>query len=101
MALVGSTLWIVTRGNGQIERYDLRAQHGTTTASGGAAPYDIAADADGNVWVSQRKPDVTWILHRSRQRHRPLRNAGADHRRTSPYPWQGPARRRSAAATCG
>ena len=63
MALVGNALWIVTRGNGQIERYDLRAQHGTPPLPAGSAPYDIAADADGNVWVSQRKPNVTWILH--------------------------------------
>jgi DNA-binding SARP family transcriptional activator/streptogramin lyase len=64
MALVGNTLWTVTRGNGQIERYDLRAQHGTPPLPAGAAPYDIAADADGNVWVSQRKPFVTWISRR-------------------------------------
>ena len=64
MALVGNTLWIVTRGNGQIERYDVHAQHGTPPLPAGAAPYDIAADANGNVWVSQRKPVVTRILQK-------------------------------------
>jgi len=64
MALVGNALWIVTRGNGQIERYDLRSQKGTPPLPAGAAPYDIAADADGNAWVSQRKPFVTWISRR-------------------------------------
>jgi DNA-binding SARP family transcriptional activator/DNA-binding beta-propeller fold protein YncE len=63
MALVGNRLWIVARGNGQIERYDLRTQHGIPPVPAGAAPYDIATDADGNVWVSEREPDVTWILH--------------------------------------
>jgi streptogramin lyase len=61
MALVGNMLWTVTRGSGTIERYDLRAQHGIPPLPAGAAPYDIAADADGNAWVSQRKPAVTWI----------------------------------------
>ena len=63
MALVGNTLWIVTRGNGQIQPYDLRAQRETPPFPAGAAPYDIAADADGNAWVSDRKPVVTWIRH--------------------------------------
>jgi streptogramin lyase len=42
----------------------VRAQHGTPPLPAGAAPYDIAADANGNVWVSQRKPVVTRILQK-------------------------------------
>ena len=63
IALVGSALWIVTRGNGQIERYDPRTDRGTPPLPAGTAPYAIAADADGNAWVSQRKAVVTWFLH--------------------------------------
>ena len=59
MALVGNRLWIVTRGSGL--GYRPRTQQGTPPFPAGAAPYDIAADADGNAWVSQRKPFVTWI----------------------------------------
>ena len=58
MALVGNRLWIVTRGSGTI------TQQRTPPFPAGAAPYDIAADADGNAWVSQRKPFVTWISRR-------------------------------------
>jgi serine/threonine-protein kinase len=63
MAIVGNALWIVTRGNGQIERYDLSTRRGMPPLPAGTAPYAIAADTDGNAWVSQRKPVVTWILH--------------------------------------
>jgi DNA-binding SARP family transcriptional activator len=58
MALVGKRLWIVVRGSGTI------TQQRTPPFPAGAAPYDIAADADGNAWVSQRKPFVTWIFHK-------------------------------------
>jgi DNA-binding SARP family transcriptional activator len=58
MALVGNRLWIVTRGSGTI------TQKRTPPFPAGAAPYDIAADAYGNAWVSQRKPFVTWISRR-------------------------------------
>jgi len=58
MALVGNKLWIVIRGSGTI------TQPRTPPFPAGAAPYDIAADADGNAWVSQRKPLVTWISHK-------------------------------------
>jgi DNA-binding SARP family transcriptional activator len=58
MALVGNRLWIVTRGSGTI------TQQRTPPFPAGVAPYDIAADADGNAWVSQRKPFVTWISRR-------------------------------------
>ncbi len=58
MALVGNRLWIVTRGSGTI------TQQRTPPFPAGAAPYDITADADGNAWVSQRKPFVTWIFHK-------------------------------------
>src|SRR6266566_5173899 len=58
MELVGNRLWIVTRGSGTI------TQQRTPPFPAGAAPYDITADADGNAWVSQRKPFVTWIFHK-------------------------------------
>jgi YVTN family beta-propeller protein len=63
MALVGkgTSLWNLNRGDGTIGRYDLGSQRGMPPFAAGAAPYDIAADADGNAWVSQRKPVVTWI----------------------------------------
>ena len=58
MALVGNRLWIVTRGSRTI------IQQTTPPFPAGASPYDIAADSDGNAWVSQRKPFVTWISHK-------------------------------------
>ncbi len=61
MALVGNMLWTVIRGSGQIGVYNLRTQRGAPPFTAGAAPYDIAVDADGDAWVSQRKPVVTWI----------------------------------------
>ena len=63
MALTGSALWIVNRGDGTIQRYDVRNGRLTRPVSAGGSPYSIAADAEGNVWVSERKPTVTWILH--------------------------------------
>jgi DNA-binding beta-propeller fold protein YncE len=62
MALSRGALWIVNRGDGTVVRYDLA--HGTQRAYAvTSAPSGIAADADGNVWVSDTKPAVTWILH--------------------------------------
>jgi DNA-binding SARP family transcriptional activator len=61
MALVGETLWIVGRGGGSIERYDPRARHGMPPVQPGSALDDIAVDAEGHAWVSDRKPVVTWI----------------------------------------
>jgi DNA-binding SARP family transcriptional activator/streptogramin lyase len=55
-------LWIVNRGDRTVSRYDLNTHGVQTIGSFASAPYDIAADADGNVWVSNRKPAVTWIL---------------------------------------
>jgi DNA-binding SARP family transcriptional activator len=63
MALVGETLWIVERGNATIERYLLRARHGIPPLQPGPALDDIAVDAEGHAWVSDRKPFVTWIGH--------------------------------------
>jgi DNA-binding SARP family transcriptional activator/DNA-binding beta-propeller fold protein YncE len=62
IAVGRSALWVVNRGDRTITRYSLagRAHRPFGVAS---APYDIAADGDGNVWVSDRKPAVTWILH--------------------------------------
>jgi DNA-binding SARP family transcriptional activator/DNA-binding beta-propeller fold protein YncE len=62
MAVVGNRLWIVTRGNAQIQPYDLRTERETHPFPAGTSPYDIVADANG-AWVSQRKPFVTWIRH--------------------------------------
>ena len=61
MALVGGTLWIVGRGGASIERYDRLAGHGMPPVQPGSALDDIAVDAEGHVWVSDRKPVVTWI----------------------------------------
>jgi DNA-binding SARP family transcriptional activator len=63
MALVGEMLWIVERGNATIERYLLRARHGIPPLQPGPALDDIAVDAEGHAWVSDRKPFVTWIGH--------------------------------------
>jgi DNA-binding SARP family transcriptional activator len=61
MALVGEALWIVGRGGASIERYDLRARHGMPPVQPGSALDDIAVDAEGHAWVSDRRPVVTWI----------------------------------------
>jgi DNA-binding SARP family transcriptional activator/DNA-binding beta-propeller fold protein YncE len=63
MAFAPGALWIVNRGSGTIQRYGLRDGKLSQSVGAGGNPYDIAADADGNVWVSERKPMVTWILH--------------------------------------
>jgi DNA-binding SARP family transcriptional activator/streptogramin lyase len=63
MAVAAGTLWFGGRGNGWIGRYDLRAGHGMPTLQRGPALEDIAVDAKGHVWVSDRKPFVTWIGH--------------------------------------
>jgi DNA-binding beta-propeller fold protein YncE len=62
LAFARNSLWLVNRGDGTVVRYDLRtlARHGFGVAP---TPYDIAADVDGNVWVSDTEPSVTWILH--------------------------------------
>jgi DNA-binding SARP family transcriptional activator/streptogramin lyase len=57
-----TALWIVNRGDQTVARYDLRTHTVHTTGSFASAPYDIAADTNGNVWVSGRQPVVTWIL---------------------------------------
>jgi DNA-binding SARP family transcriptional activator/streptogramin lyase len=61
IAVTPTALWIVNRGDQDVVRYDLRT-HIVHPFGSGADPYAIAADADGNVWVSGRKPVVTWIL---------------------------------------
>ncbi|HJQ49257.1 MAG TPA: BTAD domain-containing putative transcriptional regulator [Gaiellaceae bacterium] len=63
MALTGSKLWLVNRGAGTISRYLLPRDRPTTTFSAGSTPYAVAADPDGNAWVSNTSPTVTWILH--------------------------------------
>ena len=59
IAVTRKALWIVNRGDATVARYNLPT-HAVHTI-GAAAPYDIAADADGNVWVTDTKPVVTWI----------------------------------------
>jgi DNA-binding SARP family transcriptional activator len=61
MALVGESLWIVSRGNASIGRYDLRARRGMPPFQPAPAVDDIAVDEQGHAWVSNRKPVVTWI----------------------------------------
>lgn len=63
MALTGNTLWLVNRGAATISRYVLPRNKATTTFSAGSTPYAVAADPDGNAWVSNTTPTVTWILH--------------------------------------
>ncbi|MGN6406529.1 MAG: BTAD domain-containing putative transcriptional regulator, partial [Gaiellaceae bacterium] len=63
IALVGNALWIGMRGNAQIQPYDLRTERDTQPFSGAGALDDIAADAEGHAWVSDKKPVVTWIGH--------------------------------------
>src|SRR5262245_12825965 len=63
MALVGETLWTGGRGSGSIERYDVRARHGLPPLQPGPALDDIAVDAEGHAWVSDKTPEVTWIGH--------------------------------------
>jgi hypothetical protein len=61
MAPTPHALWVVSRGCGTVTRYDKQTQKGTV-AGVSSSPYDVADDADGNVWVTDRKPVVTWIL---------------------------------------
>jgi streptogramin lyase len=61
MALVGHQFWTVGRGGASIERYDLQARRGMPPVQPGSALDDIAVDAGGHVWLSDRKPVVTWI----------------------------------------
>lgn len=62
MALSKRALWVVNRGDGTVVRYDL-TDHTHHPYAVTSDPSGIAADADGNVWVSDTKPAVTWILH--------------------------------------
>lgn len=64
MALVGKALWVVARGDGGwIGRYDLDRRHGVRPLQPSPGIHDIAVDAEGHAWVSERKPVVTWIGH--------------------------------------
>lgn len=63
MALASDTFWIVSRGDRTILRSSLRTGGVPHVFAVASHPYDIAADAEGNAWVSDRKPVVTWILH--------------------------------------
>ena len=63
MAVDGNILWIVSRGDGTITRYDVRTQpSGRDPFAKLPSPYAVAA-AGGQAWVSGRKPFVTWIRH--------------------------------------
>jgi DNA-binding beta-propeller fold protein YncE len=61
IAATPAALWIVNRGDRTVSRYDLHT-HDVHSTGAAPAPHDIAADADGNVWVSNKEPEVTWIL---------------------------------------
>jgi DNA-binding SARP family transcriptional activator len=61
MALVGNALWVVFRGSAQIGRIDFRARRGMPPFQPAPSLDDIAVDAQGHAWVSDRKPAVTWI----------------------------------------
>jgi hypothetical protein len=63
MAVAGGTLWVGSRGNAQIGRFFFRAGHGTRPLQLGAPVDDLAVDGAGHVWVSDRKPFVTWVSH--------------------------------------
>jgi DNA-binding SARP family transcriptional activator/streptogramin lyase len=63
LALGRNTLWIVQRGGGTIEPYDLRIGRLRPPVPVPAVPFDVVADADGKAWVSDRKPVVTWVAH--------------------------------------
>jgi hypothetical protein len=54
-----SAIWTVNHGDRTVSRYDLRTH--TVQSRGGftGEPFDLVADADGNVWVSNKTPIVT------------------------------------------
>jgi len=59
IAVTPSAIWTANHGDRTISRYDLRTH--TVQSRGGFPnqPFDIVADADGNVWVSSKTPIVT------------------------------------------
>jgi DNA-binding SARP family transcriptional activator/streptogramin lyase len=59
IVLTPSAMWTANHGDRTISRYDLRTH--TVQSRGGfpRQPFDIVADADGNVWVSSKTPIVT------------------------------------------
>jgi DNA-binding SARP family transcriptional activator len=61
IAITPSAIWTVNFGDRTVSRYDLRT-HGVD-AKGGfpIRPYSIAADHDGNVWVSSEASVITRI----------------------------------------
>jgi DNA-binding SARP family transcriptional activator len=88
MAVVGHKLWIVTRGNAQIQPYDLRTQRESPPFPAGTSPYAIVGDANG-AWVSQGKPFVTWMRHpASYDTHQPYATPVAS-TRNIPIPLRG------------
>ena len=61
MAVDGNIVWIVSRGDGTITRYDVRTQPSARDRYAAVtSPYAVAA-AGGQAWISERKPLVTWI----------------------------------------
>src|SRR5262249_14163238 len=54
-----SAIWTVNHGDRTVSRYDLRTH--TVQSRGGFTnePFDIVADDDGNVWVSNKTSSVT------------------------------------------
>jgi DNA-binding SARP family transcriptional activator len=61
IAVTSSAIWTVDFGARTVSRYDLRT--GSVDAKGCCSPrpYDIAADHDGNVWVSGEASNITRI----------------------------------------
>jgi len=62
MAVARNTLWLVQRGGGTIEPFDLRTQRLRPPVTVPVVPYDVAASPDGKPWISDRKPFVTVVL---------------------------------------
>lgn len=61
MALTRTGLWVVGRGDQTLSRYDLSSRR-VRPIGGPSLPYDVVADAAGNIWVSNDDGRITWIL---------------------------------------
>src|SRR5262249_31771797 len=54
-----SAIWTANHGDRTISRYDLRTHSVQSRGGFPNQPFDVVADADGNVWVSSKTPIVT------------------------------------------
>jgi DNA-binding SARP family transcriptional activator/streptogramin lyase len=59
IAITPSAIWTANHGDRTVSRYDLRTHTVQTRGGFPNQPYDVVADADGNVWVSSKTPIVT------------------------------------------